>query len=146
MFLEDLFTMSNPYYHSISSCKRFGGTPDDYLEVHEWFDRGKASQPDFKHRALSHHSQGIYDAAQLFGATILISTGARGPTRLIGEQHVMEDLGFVPSLQDWMDLLFVKRWMSPRSKLLFSQFTLSEQTNTISDQISPHEDEMHPSE
>ena len=133
--------MSNPYYHSVSSAKRFGGTPDDYQEVHEWFDRGKASQPDFKHRALSHHTQGIYDAAQLFGATILISTGARVPTRLIGEQHVMEDLGFVPSLQDWMDLLFVKRWMSPRSKLLFARFTSSQQGDMIADQASPYEDE-----
>jgi hypothetical protein len=114
--------MSNPYYHAISSSKRFGGEPENYLGIHEWFDRGKVSQPDFKHRALSHHSQGIYDAAQLFGSTILISTGARVPTRLIGEQHVFEDLGFIPSFQDWMDLLFLKRWMSPRAKLLFSKF------------------------
>lgn len=114
--------VSNPYYHAISSAKCFGGLPEDYLEIHEWFDRGKISQPDFKHRALSHHAQGIYDGAQLFGKTITISTGAQVPTRLIGEQHVQEDLGFIPSFQDWMDLLFAKRWMSPRAKLLFDKF------------------------
>jgi hypothetical protein len=117
--------MSNPYYHAVSSAKSFGGNPDDYIKVHEWFDRGKISQPDFRHRALSHHSQGIYDASALFGITIRISTGAEVPVRLIGEQHVMEDLGFVPSFQDWMDLLFAKRWMSPRAKLLFDKFELS---------------------
>jgi len=117
--------MSHPYYHAVSSSKRFGGCPEDYLAIHEWFDRGKASQPDFKHRALSHHAQGIFDAAQLFGLTIPISTQARVPTRLIGEQHVLEDLGFIPSFQDWMDLLFAKRWMSPRAKLLFDKFVES---------------------
>ena len=117
--------MSNPFYHAISSAKRFGGQPEDYLDIHEWFDRGKSSQPDFKHRALSHHAQGIYDAARLFGATITISTGARIPTRLVGEQHVQEDLGFIPSFQDWMDLLFAKRWMNPRAKLLFDKFLSS---------------------
>ena len=115
--------MSNPYYHSVSSAKRFGGAPEDFLKIHEWFDRGKASQPDFKHRALSHHSQGIYDCANLFGTTILISTGVKVPTRLIGEQHVLEDLGFIPSFQDWMEILFVKRWMSPRAKLLFDNIS-----------------------
>ncbi len=117
--------MSNPFYHAVSSAKCFGGRPEDYQEIHEWFDRGKVSQPDFKHRALSHHAQGIYDAARLFGHTITISTGARIPVRLIGEQHVHEDLGFIPSFQDWMDLLFAKRWMSPRAKLLFERFESS---------------------
>ena len=114
--------MSNAYYHAVSSAKKFGGSPEDYLKIHEWFDRGKVSQPDFRHRALSHHSQGIYDAALLFGSTIKISTKALAPVRLVGEQHILEDLGFIPSFQDWMDLLFVKRWMNPRAKLLFDKY------------------------
>jgi hypothetical protein len=114
--------MSDPYYHSISSSKRFGGSPEDYLRIHEWFDRGKVSQPDFRHRALSHHSQGISDSMLVFGHSCKISTGALIPVRLIGEQHILEDLGFVPTLQDWMELLFVKKWMSPRAKLLFDSY------------------------
>jgi hypothetical protein len=111
--------MSNPYYHSVSTAKRFGGVAEDFLELHEWFDRGKASQPDFKHRCLSHHAQGIFDATQVFGKTLTLSTGVKVPVRLVGEQHVLEDLGFIPTLQDWMELLTAKRWMSPRAKLLF---------------------------
>ena len=114
--------MPNPYYHAVSTAKRFGGLADDYLQLHEWFDRGKASQPDFKHRALSHHAQGIFDATQVFGLTLTNSKGVKVPVRLIGEQHVMEDLGFIPTFQDWMELLKGKRWMTPRAKLFFSKF------------------------
>jgi hypothetical protein len=124
--------MSNAYYHAVSSAKNFGGSPEDYLVIHEWFDRGKVSQPDFRHRALSHHSQGIYDAASLFGLTIRISTKALIPVRLIGEQHILEDLGFIPSFQDWMDLLFVKRWMNPRAKLLFDKYESSKAEHELS--------------
>ena len=119
--------MSNPYYHCVSSAKRFGGVPEDYAELHEWFDRGKASQPNYKHRCLSHHSQGIFDAMQVFGQTLTISTGAKVPVRLIGEQHIQEDLGFIPTLQDWMELLHAKRWMTPRARLLFKR---SNENNT----------------
>ena len=124
--------MSNAYYHAVSSAKKFGGSPEDYLKIHEWFDRGKVSQPDFRHRALSHHSQGIYDAASLFGSTIKISTKALIPVRLVGEQHILEDLGFIPIFQDWMDLLFVKRWMNPRAKLLFDKYESSKTEQEIS--------------
>ena len=125
--------MSNPYYHSLSSSKRFGGVPEDYLELHEWFDRGKASQPDYKHRCLSHHAQGIFDATQVFGLTLTISTGAKVPVRLIGEQHVIEDLGIIPTLQDWMELLQAKRWMSPRARLLFKKCQGTKTAGTITD-------------
>ena len=32
---------------------------------------------------------------RFFGATITVSTGRVVPVRLIGEQHVIEDLGFI---------------------------------------------------
>jgi len=39
---------------------------------------------------------------RFFGVTITISTGRVVPVRLIGEQHVIEDLGFIPSFADWV--------------------------------------------
>ena len=33
------------------------------------------------------------------------------PVRLIGEQHVMEDLGFIPSFVDWVRCIQPKPWM-----------------------------------
>ena len=94
--------MSHSWYHCHSSAKRFGGKPEDYFAIHEWFDESKRGFADYRHRALRHHSEGIFEAVKVFGETITISTGAKVPTRLIGEQHVLEDLRFIPSLKGWL--------------------------------------------
>lgn len=41
----------------------------------------------------------------LFGATIVNADGRVEPVRLIGEQHVHEDLGSIPSFADWARLI-----------------------------------------
>ena len=46
---------------------------------------------------------------RFFGATITISTGR--VVRLIGEQHVIEDLGFIPSFVDWVRCIRPEPWM-----------------------------------
>ena len=48
---------------------------------------------------------------RFFGATITISTGRVVPVRLIGEQHVIEDLGFIPTFADWVRCIRPKPWM-----------------------------------
>ena len=47
----------------------------------------------------------------LFGATIVSADGRTVPVRLIGEQHVREDLGFIPSFADWALLIAPQAWM-----------------------------------
>ena len=37
-----------------------------------------------------------------FGPTISWSTGRVVPTRWVGEQHVQQDLGFIPSFAGWI--------------------------------------------
>lgn len=54
--------MSHPYHHALSSAKRFGGVPEDYLAIHSWFDASKELMCDPRHRALRHHAQGIFEA------------------------------------------------------------------------------------
>jgi hypothetical protein len=47
-------------------------------------------------------------------------TLARGrviPTRWIGEQHVREDLGFIPSFADWVKAIRPQPWMGHAQKL-----------------------------
>ena len=92
----------HPVEHADSSVLRFGGEPEDYIEIHEWFDASKEHHADFRHRALRHHSQGIYEAERKFGTVICNAEGTRVPVRVIGEQHVREDLGRIPSLSDWL--------------------------------------------
>jgi hypothetical protein len=50
--------------------------------------------------AIRHHAEGIFMTEALFGTTTTLSTGRVIPTRWIGEQHVREDLGFIPSFAD----------------------------------------------
>ena len=94
--------MGHCYHHALSSVRKWGGVAEDYLPLHQWFDESKAITADFRHRALRHHAEGIFMLERFFGPTITISTGRVVPVRLIGEQHVVEDLGFIPSFADWV--------------------------------------------
>jgi hypothetical protein len=100
-----------PYYHAVSSARKFGGVADDYVEIHTWFDESKAHMADLRHRALRHHSQGIFECEQRFGTTIVNSDLRKVPVRSVGEQHVMEDLGRIPSVQDWLGEIRPTEWM-----------------------------------
>ena len=101
----------HPVHHAISSVKKYGGKIEDYLEIHNFFDSSKAHFADFRHRAMLHNSYGIYLAERIFGPTITNSDGKVIPTRFIGEQHVIEDCGRIPSVQDWLSHIQAQPWM-----------------------------------
>jgi len=101
----------HPIHHAKSSAKKYGGKAEDYLPIHNWFDESKAFHASFRHRALRHHSEGIFMAERIFGVTIRTSDGKDVPTRFIGEQHVQEDLGFIPSVSDWLKNIRPEPWM-----------------------------------
>jgi len=103
--------MAHSYHHAVSSARKWGGTAEDYLAIHAWFDRSKEIVADFRHRALRHHAEGIFLAERLFGVTITNSCGRIVPVRLIGEQHVREDLGRIPSFADWVRHIRPEPWM-----------------------------------
>ncbi|NNM76369.1 hypothetical protein HJG53_05565 [Sphingomonas sp. ID1715] len=103
--------MAHCYYHALSSVRKWGGPVDDYLPLHQWFDQSKAILADPRHRALRHHTEGIFMLESMFGATIVNADGRTVPVRLVGEQHVREDLGFIPSFADWARLISSAAWM-----------------------------------
>ena len=103
--------MAHCYYHALSSVRKWGGTVDDYLPLHQWFDQSKAILADPRHRALRHHAEGVFMLESVFGATIVNADGRVVPVRLIGEQHVREDLGSIPSFADWARLITPQTWM-----------------------------------
>jgi hypothetical protein len=72
--------MAHPYHHSLSSVRKWGGTVEDYLAIHSWFDASKEIIADFRHRALRHHAEGIFMAETIFGPTITLSSGRVIPT------------------------------------------------------------------
>lgn len=101
--------MSHMIYHAESSARRFGGVPEDYYNLHNWFDQTKELFGDFRHRALRHHSHGIYEAERHFG--ILLPNGA--PTRLVAEMHVRQDCGNkIPDVADWLRQIQPQSWMN----------------------------------
>ena len=55
-----------------------------------------------RHRALRHHTAGIFWCEREFGDTVPNSDGKRIPVRVLGEQHVMEDMGFLPTPEWWL--------------------------------------------
>jgi hypothetical protein len=103
--------MAHPLQHAENSCKRFGGKPADYLPIHNWFDESKAYLADFRHRALRHHAEGIFLAERVFGVAVENSDGKQVPVRYLGEQHVKEDLGRIPTAADWLSQIQPQRWM-----------------------------------
>jgi hypothetical protein len=105
--------MTHPLFHAQSSVCRFGGKPEDYQAIHDWLDATKETFCDFRHRALRHHSQGVFEAERLFGGAIRNSDGRLVPTGYIAEQHIKEDCGgIVPSVLDWLSRIRPKTWMS----------------------------------
>jgi len=101
-----------PLTHSKNSVKLHGGKLEDYLEIHTWFDESKAHYADYRHRALRHHSQGIFECEQKFGYYITNSDNKKVAVRELGEKHVMEDLGCIPTVSDWLKWIQPQQWMS----------------------------------
>ena len=103
--------MAHSYHHAVSSARKWGGVPDDYLAIHTWFDQSKEILADFRHRALRHHAEGCFMAERVFGVTITNSAGRVVPVRFIAEQHIIEDLGRIPSFADWARCIRPEPWM-----------------------------------
>jgi hypothetical protein len=105
--------VTHPNFHAASSVKKWGGRIEDYLPIHNWFDAPKETFADFRHRALRHHSQGIFGAERVFGLTITNSDGREVPVRYIGERLVQEDCGgLIPTVADWFRNIKREHWMS----------------------------------
>lgn len=104
------------FNHCKSSVKTFGGCLADYHKIHSWFDESKEHYGDIRHRALRHHTLGVAECEKKFGIYITNSQGKEIPVKSIAEQHIVEDLGFIPSLQDWYSNIHPKSWMASTKK------------------------------
>jgi hypothetical protein len=107
--------MSKPYIHAVSSAKRFGGVPEDYIEIHNLMDSSKGAICDNRHRALTHNSWFLsFILEKIFGVTITNSENKKISVRDIGEQHVAEDFRgkFIPTAQDYLQEMEMKDWMN----------------------------------
>jgi hypothetical protein len=46
----------------------------------------------------------------IFGTTVTNSEGRKVPVRIIGEQRVKEEFGFIPTVQDWLRCIQSQGW------------------------------------
>lgn len=59
--------MAKPFIHAKSSVKKLGGQDSDYIEIHNMMDSSKGHFPDNRHRAIFHHSFGVFLMEKMFG-------------------------------------------------------------------------------
>jgi hypothetical protein len=105
----------HPHEHALTSVRLWRGSVADYLPVHNWLDATKEMMADCRHRALRHHSHGIFEAERLFGITLVNSDGRTVPIRYIAEAHIREDCGGrIPTVADWLGEIKMAAWMNHR--------------------------------
>ncbi|MBB5508112.1 DUF6915 family protein [Paraburkholderia atlantica] len=105
-----------PHLHARISVKTHGGKLEDYMAIHEFIDHSKSSLADVRHRAMLHSAWGIYLVGQVFGELMTNSDGKLVAVRDIAEEHVLQDLGFIPTMQDWLEKMPIEGWMSGTRK------------------------------
>lgn len=105
-----------PLIHARISAKTHGGKVEDYMAIHEFIDHSKSNVADVRHRSMLHSAWGIYVVSQVFGNVMTNSDGKEISVRDIAEEHVLQDLGFIPTMQDWIGEMPIKGWMSGTRK------------------------------
>ncbi len=119
--------MAKPFIHARSSARRYGGVPDDYIEIHNFLDSSKGTIADNRHRALTHNAwflSSVLERVKFVNScdatpdnrfpTIINSDGNEVSVRNVGEQHILEDFGmkFIPTAQDYLQEIEFMDWMN----------------------------------
>ena len=105
-------TMAKAVIHAQNSVRRYGGVVTDYIAIHEKMDETKKCFAKVAHRCIFHSAYGVWLIEEIFGRQIRNSAGKDVSVRGIAEDHVLEDLGFIPSLDDWLKEIPSQPWMA----------------------------------
>lgn len=113
--------MANPLIHSKSSVKRWGGSVEDYLPIHELIDSPKATMNNNASRLLTHNTWFAYTIIpKIFGYNIVNSSGKSVDVVDIAMLHILEDfrMKFVPTPQDFLKHLDLPAWIHNGVKMI----------------------------
>ena len=124
-----------PLQHAQISAKKYGGCWQDYIEIHSFLDSSKAACAHFKHRFLLHHAEGLEIAVRIFGETTVNSNKKIISTKSLLNEHLIEDVGRIVSIEDWANDLF------PTSNSSIYQF-LAKKRNQIESDFVKGETEL----
>lgn len=113
-----------PWIHAKNSARKHGGMPEDYHDIHNFIDSSKVAIPDVRHRAVLHNAFGCFLVEKIFGVTRVNSEGKTYSPRDIAEEHVQEDLGFIPTLEKCFEKMELVQWLGgPTRKKRKIKFT-----------------------
>lgn len=118
-----------PFRHARNSARKFGGKPEDYMAIHNFLDQSKTCHGDMRHRAILHNTLGCALVEQVFGATMVNSGGRTFSPRDVAEQHIIEDLGRLPSVSNYLDNMTLQPWMGGPVKRIARWLPKKEATN-----------------
>lgn len=120
--------MAKPWIHSLSSAKKYGGIPEDYMPIHQFLDSSKGADASNRHRVVTHNAWFISAVLERIKfpnsgpeinytfPTIINSDGKVVSVRDIGETHLLEDFQgrFIPALSDYIQLMDYADWLEGR--------------------------------
>lgn len=106
-----------PYLHARSSAKKYGGKMEDYLDIHHFMDSTKCAMADVRHRAILHSAFGCFIVERIYGHVRENSDGRYYSPRDVAEQHIIEDLGTIPTMEKWLSKLPIEEWMGKPTKI-----------------------------
>lgn len=104
--------MAKAMVHARNSVRRYGGKVEDYIELHELMDETKKAHATVAHRAIFHSSYGVWLIEKILGRELTNSDGKTVSIRQLAEEHVIEDLGYIPSLDEWLSHVDLQPWMA----------------------------------
>ena len=99
------------YLHAKVHVKKYGGVPDDYVDIDDFIDSSKQAVADVRHRAILHSAFGCFIVEQVFGRTRINSAGREYSPRDIAEDHIQQDVLIIPTAEHYlktMDLNFLQ--------------------------------------
>lgn len=108
--------MMKPFLHSKIHVKKYGGVPEDYADIDDFIDSTKQAVPDVRHRAVLHSAFGCFLVEKVFGRTRINSAGKEYSPRDVAEDHIQQDLGFIPTLENYLNNMQIQPWMSGTEK------------------------------
>jgi hypothetical protein len=106
-----------PYLHGRKHAHKYGGKQEDYADIDDFIDSSKIAMPDFRHRAILHSSFGCYLVEQMFGRLRTNSAGMTYSPRDVAEDHIIQDLGFIPTPEQYLKNMTAQAWMSGTRRL-----------------------------
>lgn len=104
------------FLHDNIMAKKYGGLPSDYSDIDDFIDSTKTAVADVRHRAILHSAFGCFLVEKVFGRVRINSDGREYSPRDVAEQHIIQDLGFIPTMESYLRHMTLMPWMSGTEK------------------------------